>query len=172
VFVNQENCQLSLVGAAEREASEPLVSAVVGHFENPTEQIEPVQKRGRRECLGPKGHELAKAAIRLRLCLVVEPRQHGPLFQEESQHFSGCVGAVWIGVSTVWTAAGPGMAASVDEPLLNDHRAGPVPDDRAGMRADCGVPGFRALDGSQKRKRPQETPEAASSLAVTLRGIV
>ena len=26
-----------------------------------------------------------------------------------------------IGVGAVWAAAGPGMAAAVDEPLLNDH---------------------------------------------------
>ena len=51
-----------------------------------------------------------------------------------------------IGVSAVWAAAGPGMAASVDEPLLNDHRAGLVPGHRAGMRTDRGVPGFRTLD--------------------------
>jgi len=38
------------------------------------------------------------------------------------------------------------VAASVDEPLLNDHRAGLVPGHRAGMRTDRGVPGFRALD--------------------------
>ena len=32
-----------------------------------------------------------------------------------------------IRISAVRAAAGPGMAASVDEPLLNDHRAGLVP---------------------------------------------
>ena len=51
-----------------------------------------------------------------------------------------------IGVSAVWAAAGPGMATSVDEPLLNDYRAGLVPGHRAGMRTDRGVPSFRALD--------------------------
>ncbi len=34
--------------------------------------------------------------------------------------------------------------ASVDEPLLNDHRAGLVPGHRAGVRTDP-VPGFRVL---------------------------
>jgi len=53
---------------------------------------------------------------------------------------------VWISVSPVWAATGPGVATSVNEPLLNDHRAGPVPDHRAGMRTDCVLPGFRALD--------------------------
>ena len=51
-----------------------------------------------------------------------------------------------IGVSSVWAAAGPGMAASVDEPLLNDQGAGLVPGHRAGMRTVRSVPGFRALD--------------------------
>jgi hypothetical protein len=36
------------------------------------------------------------------------------------------------------------MAASVDEPLLNDHRARLVPGHRAGVRTDP-VPGFRVL---------------------------
>src|SRR4029079_2292184 len=44
-----------------------------------------------------------------------------------------------IRISAVRTAAGPGMAASVDEPLLNDHRAGLVTGHRAGVRMDRGV---------------------------------
>ena len=51
-----------------------------------------------------------------------------------------------IGVSAVWAAAGPGMATPVDEPLLNDHRAGLVTRHRAGMSTYRGVPCFRTLD--------------------------
>ena len=67
-------------------------------------------------------------------------------FKEESQNFSGGVWAVRIGVSAVCAAAGPGMATPVDEPLLNDHRAGLVTLDRAGMRTYRGVSCFRTLD--------------------------
>jgi len=49
-----------------------------------------------------------------------------------------------IRISAVRAAPGPGMAASVDEPLLNDHRAGLVPGHRAGVRTDP-VPGFGVL---------------------------
>jgi hypothetical protein len=35
------------------------------------------------------------------------------------------------------------MAASVDKPLLNDHRAGLIPGHSAGMRTDRGMSGFR-----------------------------
>lgn len=53
-----------------------------------------------------------------------------------------------IRISAVRTAAGPGMAASVDEPLLNDHRAGLVTGHRAGVRTDRGVSDFCTLGTS------------------------
>src|SRR5262245_47787019 len=65
-----------------------------------------------------------------------------PLFKEESQHFSGGVGAVRIGVSAVWAAAGPGMTAPVHEPLLNDYRASLVPAHSPGMPTNCSMAGF------------------------------
>ena len=87
----------------------------------------------------------------MRLCLAVSRRQRGLRFKEESQHFLGGVGAVRIGVSPVWAAAGPGMAASVDEPLLNNHGAGLIPGDCAGMRSDCGVSRHASPQVSQKQ---------------------
>jgi hypothetical protein len=53
-----------------------------------------------------------------------------------------------IRISAVRTAAGPGMAASVDEPLLNDHRAGLVTGHRAGVRTERGVSDFCSLGTS------------------------
>jgi hypothetical protein len=38
------------------------------------------------------------------------------------------------------------MAASVDEPVLNDHRSGLVAGDCAGMRTHGTAPHFRVLD--------------------------
>ena len=73
-----------------------------------------------------------------------------------------------IGVSAVWAAAGPGMATPVDEPLLNDHRAGLVTRHRTGMSTYRGVPCFRTLDaltrpvrlggGELVRSTTQKTP--------------
>src|SRR5262245_13021477 len=67
------------------------------------------------------------------------------LSKEESQHFSRGVWALRIRISAVWAAAGPGMAASVNEPLLNHHRTGFIPGHRAGVRTGW-VPRFRVLD--------------------------
>jgi len=50
-----------------------------------------------------------------------------------------------IRISAIRAAAGPRMAASVDEPMLNDHRAGVVPGHGAGVRTGL-VPGFRVRD--------------------------
>ena len=51
-----------------------------------------------------------------------------------------------ISISAVGAAAGPGVAASVDEPVLNHHLPGLIPGHRAGMRTDRVVPDFRAHD--------------------------
>ena len=51
-----------------------------------------------------------------------------------------------IRISAVGAAAGPGVAASVDEPVLNHHLPGLIPGHRAGMRTDRAVPDFRSRD--------------------------
>src|SRR3989337_550504 len=66
--------------------------------------------------------------------------------QEEAQHFAGSIGAVRIGVGTVRAAAGPGMAAFVEEPLLPDRHPALVANDRAGVWLPCGRAGLRAFD--------------------------
>ena len=100
----------------------------------------------------------------------------GPVLQKEPQHFAGGVGAVRIGISTIWAAAGPGMAASVDEPLLNDHRADLVPGHRPGVRTGP-VPCFRAFDALAALTRalldgahpPEEMDEYAQLQALVAR---
>ena len=50
-----------------------------------------------------------------------------------------------IRISALWAAAGPGMAASMDKPLLNDNRAALVTGHRASVRMDRGVSGLCSL---------------------------
>ena len=59
--------------------------------------------------------------------------------KKEAQHFVGGIGTVRIGVRAIWAPAGPGMAASVDEPLLHHRQAGLVSDYRAGIGPASGV---------------------------------
>ena len=47
-----------------------------------------------------------------------------------------------IGEGAVWATARPGVAAPVNEPLLNDHSAGLVPGHRAGVPTNGGMAGL------------------------------
>ena len=38
--------------------------------------------------------------------------------QEEPEHFARCVRPGWIGVTSGWVSAGPGMTSSLDHPVL------------------------------------------------------
>src|SRR5947209_6260005 len=55
------------------------------------------------------------------------------MVEEKSHHLAACIGSSWIGVATRRTAAGPGMAASVDVPLLEDRPSLRIVVDRAGV---------------------------------------
>ena len=49
---------------------------------------------------------------------------------------------MWVRISAVGVAAGPGMATSVDKPLLNQYRASFAAGHRAGVRTDRDVSGL------------------------------
>ena len=55
---------------------------------------------------------------------------------------------MWVRISAVGVAAGPGMATSVDKPLLNQYRASFAAGHRAGVRTDRGVSDFCTLGTS------------------------
>jgi hypothetical protein len=46
--------------------------------------------------------------------------------EEEAEHFAGCVGPERVGVRTVQAAAGPGVTAAMNNPLLQHWAAGHV----------------------------------------------
>ena len=50
-----------------------------------------------------------------------------------------------VRVGAIGAAAGPGMTAAVDEPMLHHHSSGLVSGDRAGMGPARGRSGLRAL---------------------------
>ena len=50
-----------------------------------------------------------------------------------------------VRVGAIGAAAGPGMTAAVDEPMLHHHSSGLVSGDRAGMGSARGRSGLRGL---------------------------
>ena len=63
---------------------------------------------------------------------------------------------MWIGIGAIPAAAGPGMPAAMDEPLLHHNLPGLVPSHRAGMCMGRGMPSFRALDVLTFLGRPHD----------------
>jgi hypothetical protein len=67
------------------------------------------------------------------------------LFKKESQHFARGIGTVRVRVSAICAAAGPGMTASVDEPLLDHRCPGLVSRYRVSIGPASGRSDLRAL---------------------------
>ena len=78
--------------------------------------------------------------------MLVQDWRSSLCLEEKAQHLARRIGTAWIGVGTVRAAAGPGMAASVQQPVLHHRRPALVANDRAGVCPPVGRACFRALD--------------------------
>ena len=65
---------------------------------------------------------------------------------EESQHLARCIGPLWIGERSGAAAAGPGVAGTVNGPVLHDGQSIAIRmDDALAMAPTCNACDFRAL---------------------------
>jgi hypothetical protein len=78
------------------------------------------------------------------------------MIEEETQHFPPGVRASRIGVGAGGTASRPGVADTVNIPMLGDGAPARVGDDRAGIRVPAGHPSTASLSGSPRRRTARQ----------------
>src|SRR5258707_9385353 len=89
---------------------------------------------------GEKATQMALEAIQTRARVGVSSAFRQRVLDEESEHLPRGVGPPRIGVGAGGTAARPGMAGSVDDPLLEDRPPARIDMDRAAVGVPAGHP--------------------------------